>query len=334
MKPGDGEAVTSRRTTGGVAVVEQPVEHRELTLRLAGVASQQILRPTPRFSASFSVSAQHHVRGHLSSPPPPGGHRPAGRGARADRGSTARTTAPRRRPPASRLRRARLRPRRPRGGRRRRGHDDRPGFDGHDRSTATGSIAENVDIGGGRSIYVECQGEGSPTVLLLSGGGTASDLWHAPGQVPNVYDTIGTQTRVCAWDRPGVQYLDGTPSRSTAVPQPITPQDAADDLTAILDKLDMHGPYVLAAHSFAGNIARVFAAEHPDDVKGIVFVDVLSPELRAQMTPEQWAIWVTDQQPEPGTDRGLPRSRAVRLQRQPRPGRGRRKAAARCRSSC
>jgi len=153
-------------------------------------------------------------------------------------------------------------------------------------------IAEKVDIGGGRSIYVECQGEGSPTVLLLSGGGTASDLWHAPGQVPNVYDTIGTQTRVCAWDRPGVQYLDGTPSRSTAVPQPITPQDAADDLTAILDKLDMHGPYVLVAHSFAGNIARVFAAENAADVKGMVFVDVLSPELRAQMTPEQWATWV------------------------------------------
>ena len=39
--------------------------------------------------------------------------------------------------------------------------------------TATDSIAENVDIGGGRSIYVECHGEGSPTVLLMSGGGTA-----------------------------------------------------------------------------------------------------------------------------------------------------------------
>ena len=147
---------------------------------------------------------------------------------------------------------------------------------------ATGSIAENVDIGGGRTIYVECQGEGSPTVLLLSGGGTASDLWHAPDQEgPNVYDTIGAETRVCTYDRPGAQYVDGSPSRSTPVAQPITPQSGADDLQAILDALDMPGPYVLAAHSFAGNIARVFAAEHPDDVKGIVFVDVLSPELRA-----------------------------------------------------
>jgi pimeloyl-ACP methyl ester carboxylesterase len=149
---------------------------------------------------------------------------------------------------------------------------------GTTKAGATGSIAENVDIGGGRSIYVECRGEGSPTVLLLSGGGTASDLWHAPDQdPPNVYDTIGAQTRVCAWDRPGVQYLDGSPSRSTPVAQPITPQGAADDLQAVLDALDMQGPYVLAAHSFAGNIARVFAAEHPADVKGIVFVTCSPP---------------------------------------------------------
>jgi pimeloyl-ACP methyl ester carboxylesterase len=32
----------------------------------------------------------------------------------------------------------------------------------------------------------------------------------------------------------------------------------------------------------------LFASEHPDEVKGIVFVDALGPELRAQMTPEEW----------------------------------------------
>ncbi|MBN9109202.1 MAG: alpha/beta hydrolase [Pseudonocardia sp.] len=160
----------------------------------------------------------------------------------------------------------------------------------------TATIAENVDIGGGRTIYVECRGEakdGTPTVLLMSGSGTASDLWHAPGQKgPDVYDTIGGQTRVCAMDRPGVQYLDGSPSRSTPVAQPTDPQNGADDWDAVIDALGMQGPYVIAAHSFAGNIARVFAAEHSDQVKGIVFVDVLSPELRASMTPAEWGIWV------------------------------------------
>jgi pimeloyl-ACP methyl ester carboxylesterase len=59
----------------------------------------------------------------------------------------------------------------------------------------------------------------------------------------------------------------------------------------LLKAADVPGPYVLVAHSFSGTIARVFAGEHPDEVKGIVFVDVLKPELRAQMTPEEWKIW-------------------------------------------
>jgi pimeloyl-ACP methyl ester carboxylesterase len=59
----------------------------------------------------------------------------------------------------------------------------------------------------------------------------------------------------------------------------------------LLKAADVPGPYVLVAHSFSGTIARVFAGEHPDEVKGIVFVDVLTPELRAQMTPEEWKIW-------------------------------------------
>lgn len=41
-----------------------------------------------------------------------------------------------------------------------------------------------------------------------------------------------------------------------------------------------------------------FASAHPDEVKGIVFLDVITPELRAQMTPEQWAIFKSfDAQP-------------------------------------
>src|SRR5262245_24972007 len=111
------------------------------------------------------------------------------------------------------------------------------------------SFAKRVDIGGGRMMYIECQGSGSPTVLLISGTDTASDLWHADDQKgPTVYDEIEKTTRVCAYDRPGAPHLGGT-------------------------------------------IARVFAGEHPDEVKGIVFVDVLTPELRAQMTPEEWKVW-------------------------------------------
>ena len=154
------------------------------------------------------------------------------------------------------------------------------------------SFAKRVDIGRGRMMYIECHGTGSPTVLLISGTDTASDLWHAADQKgPTVYDDIQKTTRVCAYDRPGAPHLDQTFSRSDPVRQPTSPQNGVDDLVALLKAADVPGPYVLVAHSFSGTIARVFAGQHPDEVKGIVFVDVLTPELRAQMTPEEWKIW-------------------------------------------
>ncbi|MGA7774371.1 MAG: hypothetical protein WCA25_15680, partial [Pseudolabrys sp.] len=71
------------------------------------------------------------------------------------------------------------------------------------------SFAKRVDIGRGRMMYVECHGSGSPTVLLIAGTDTASDLWHAADQKgPTVYDDIQKTTRVCAYDRPGAPHLD------------------------------------------------------------------------------------------------------------------------------
>ena len=164
---------------------------------------------------------------------------------------------------------------------------------GYSLSTPAGaqSFAKRVDIGGGRMMYIECHGRGSPTVLLISGTDAASDLWHAADQKgPTVYDDIQKTTRVCAYDRPGAPHLDQTFSRSDPVPQPTSPQKGVDDLVALLRAADVPGPYVLVAHSFGGTIARVFAGERPNEIKGIVFVDVLTPELRAQMTPAEWKI--------------------------------------------
>ena len=34
-----------------------------------------------------------------------------------------------------------------------------------------------VDIGGGRQMYMECQGKGSPTVVFVSGAGDRTETW-------------------------------------------------------------------------------------------------------------------------------------------------------------
>ncbi len=157
---------------------------------------------------------------------------------------------------------------------------------------AAEDLAGLVDIGGGRHIYMECRGSGGPTVVLVSGLDTAADLWDAPEQTgPKVLPEVAETTRVCAYDRPGAPTTTGQPSRSDDIPQPSTPVGAADDLHALLQAADVPGPYVLAAHSYGGLIARLYAADHPDDVAGVVLVDVVSPELRAGMSTAWWEHW-------------------------------------------
>jgi pimeloyl-ACP methyl ester carboxylesterase len=155
-------------------------------------------------------------------------------------------------------------------------------------------FASRFVIGAGRMMYLECRGSGSPTVLLLSGLDAAADLWHeAKQQAPTVYAAVGRHTRVCAYDRPGTPLADGQPSRSDPVAQPTDARSAVDDLHSLLRAGNVPKPYVLAAHSYAGLIARIYAATYPRQVVGMLLIDVLSPELRAQMTGSEWSTWTT-----------------------------------------
>jgi pimeloyl-ACP methyl ester carboxylesterase len=154
-------------------------------------------------------------------------------------------------------------------------------------------FAGTVDIGG-RKMYMQCTGQGSPTVILISGGGIAADLWDSPlGEQPTVYPTIAKSTRVCAYDRPGTTraVAEGGISRSDPVPQPVTPSRSVAELHALLEAAGQTGPFVLAAHSYGGLVARLFAHQHPTQVAGMVLVDSFSPELREAM-PDLWPSWI------------------------------------------
>jgi pimeloyl-ACP methyl ester carboxylesterase len=162
------------------------------------------------------------------------------------------------------------------------------------RGAAPTDGGRSIDIGDGRTMYIECRGTGSPTVVLVSGLQVAADLWDSPlGRTPTVLATVAQTTRVCAYDRPGTARAQegGGLSRSTPVPQPASPTDAVADLHALLDAAGESGPYVLVGHSFGGVISRIFAHTYPSAVTGMVLVDSFSPELRDALTDEQWAIW-------------------------------------------
>ncbi len=180
-------------------------------------------------------------------------------------------------------------------------NDSAKGDSGKGRSNHNKDFSDLVDIGGGRKMYMECQGKGSPTIVFVSGYGDRAETWSKtldPSQQA-VLPTIAETNRVCAYDRPGIVLAVGEDiedfetSRSDPVPQPTTLQDAVADLHALLGASGERSPYVLVGHSFGGAISRHYASEYPKDVSGLVLVDYTPYEMRNGLTDEQWELWLT-----------------------------------------
>jgi pimeloyl-ACP methyl ester carboxylesterase len=152
-----------------------------------------------------------------------------------------------------------------------------------------------VRLAGGRMIYLECRGEGSPTVILVSGKGDGSGSWSftSPGMKETpVFAAISDLTRVCAYDRPGtIDPRTEKPTLSDPVSLPTTIGAGAADLEALLTAADVPAPYVVVGHSMGGLIARIFAADHGDQVAGLVLVDAFSEYFYDGMTQGQRAVF-------------------------------------------
>jgi pimeloyl-ACP methyl ester carboxylesterase len=169
------------------------------------------------------------------------------------------------------------------------------------------SFADLVDIGGGRKLYLECHGSGSPTVVLVPGLVAAADIWSyvmdSSGNFkPSnsaVYPEVGRFTRVCSYDRPGTASASAngdTFTTSTSVPQPTTPLNDVADLHALLTAAKVPGPYVLVGWSAGGAIVRIYASTYPHDVVGLVLVDAQSEFLQTALTPAEFAVFLKLQQ--------------------------------------
>jgi pimeloyl-ACP methyl ester carboxylesterase len=127
-----------------------------------------------------------------------------------------------------------------------------------------------VDIGG-RKIQLDCQGKGSPTVVLESGLDALGSLsWAA------VHDDIAQTTRVCAYSRAGILWSD--PSTET-----FDRKNVPQDLHTALTKGGETAPWVMVGHSLGGPYIMMFTSLYESEVAGLVFVDASHPNQVAPL---------------------------------------------------
>jgi len=141
---------------------------------------------------------------------------------------------------------------------------------GNSANTLVPPAGRLIDVGGYR-LHLDCQGEGSPTVVMDAGLGGASLDWSL------VQPALQSTTRVCVYDRAGMGWSDPR----DAIP---TPSRLASELHTLLSNAGEAGPFVLVGHSLAGKNIRLFAAAFPAEVSGMVLVDARSELIDKQMS--------------------------------------------------
>lgn len=125
-----------------------------------------------------------------------------------------------------------------------------------ERFAAPGSF---VSVGRHR-LHLNCNGEGSPTVIFESGLGGSSLDWV------RVQPQVAAFTRACSYDRAGYGWSEPGPR----------PRDSARismELELLLVNANVPAPYVLVGHSFGGFNVRLYSHNNPGQVAALVLVD-------------------------------------------------------------
>ncbi|MEZ0241549.1 MAG: alpha/beta fold hydrolase [Chloroflexota bacterium] len=143
------------------------------------------------------------------------------------------------------------------------------------------ALVADIDVGGGRTLHIVCvgpTGTGRPTAILEHGLGADYGVWEF------VLTGLEPTDRVCAYDRASEFGMSKLPKGFR------TTDDQVTDLHALLAGAGIAPPYVLVGHSIGGWNNLVYAQRFPDEVAGVVFVDVRPPaasrEWLAALPPE------------------------------------------------
>lgn len=130
---------------------------------------------------------------------------------------------------------------------------------------------------GRRKLHLYCTGKGSPTVILMAGGGAFSIDWAL------VQPKIAENTRVCSYDRAGLAWSGPGPEDDIV-------GRTVSDLHALLQASGEPGPYVLVGASIAGIFIQAYQRAFPADVVSLVFTNS-SNRIGFQVKDKGGLIW-------------------------------------------
>src|SRR6516164_5834974 len=116
-----------------------------------------------------------------------------------------------------------------------------------------------IDIGG-RKLHLYCSGKGTPTIILVAGGGAFSIDWAL------VQPKIAEHTRVCSYDRAGLAWSDSGPADETV-------EQTIEDLHTVLRAARERRACLLVGASIGGIYIRAYQRAFPTEVAGVVFTN-------------------------------------------------------------
>ncbi len=124
-----------------------------------------------------------------------------------------------------------------------------------------------VDVDGYQiHVYSEGENKTAPTLVFLSGSATVAPVYDFKA----LYSLLSDEYRIAVVEKAGYGYSDIVEvDRDVAT--------MVNEVRSALNSAEIEGPYVLLPHSMSGLEAIFWAQNHPEEVSGIIGIDMAIP---------------------------------------------------------
>ena len=141
-------------------------------------------------------------------------------------------------------------------------------------------IGKQVTVNGHR-MNVSVKGEGSETIVFLSGAGIASPILD----FKNLSDSLSKKYKVVVVERAGYGFSQDS-DRSRDV------MEVLSETRQALAQAHVSGPYVIISHSMASLESLAWQEKYPNEVKAVIGLDWALPESYEDLKDNQALLTV------------------------------------------